>query len=75
MASAATVKWLDRLIWTLIFGGLLTLVVGLAIQRGDEATGWSFVVVGAVLVATGIPLIWLRSRLQVTRPTPSKGHP
>ena len=53
----------DKLIWTLIFGGLLILGPGFALQRSGEAWGWLVVVAGALAVATGIVLVWVRSRM------------
>ena len=63
MASAKTIAWIDRLVWTLIFGGLFTLVLGLAVLSRSAGAGWSLVVVGGVLVIGGVVLIGVRSRL------------
>ena len=54
---------LQQLIWVLIYGGLLTLVLGLSVQRTDDAIGWSLVAGGAIVAAIGFALIYLRSRL------------
>ncbi|MFN3570178.1 MAG: hypothetical protein ACK4VX_07880 [Polaromonas sp.] len=54
---------LQQLIWVLIYGGLLTLVLGLSVQRSDDAIGWSMVVGGGVLAVLGFFLIYVRSRL------------
>ena len=54
---------LQQLIWVLIYGGLLTLVLGLSVQRSDDAIGWSMVAGGAVVAAIGFALIYVRSRL------------
>ena len=53
---------LEALIWVLIYGGLLLAGLGLAVQRSDDALGWSMVVVGAIVVVIGVVLIWVRSR-------------
>jgi hypothetical protein len=53
---------LEVLIWALIFGGLLTLGLGLSVRRGDVALGWGLVTAGAVAGALGVLLIWVRSR-------------
>jgi hypothetical protein len=66
MASARTLSRLQTLVWVLIYGGLLTLVLGLSTQRTDDALGWSMVVVGGVVAAIGFLLIWVRSRLKAT---------
>jgi membrane-associated phospholipid phosphatase len=64
MASVRALARLQKVVWILIYGGLLTLVLGLATQRTDEATGWPLIVVGGVLAAFGVVLIWVRSRLK-----------
>ncbi len=54
---------LHKIIWALIYGGLLTLVLGVSVQRMDNAIGWTMVVVGGILAAIGAVLIYVRSRL------------
>jgi hypothetical protein len=66
MASPRTVAWIERLIWTLIYVGMFTAVLGLATRSRDSATGWSLIVLGAVVAAVGVVLIWVRSRLDKT---------
>ena len=66
MATARTLLWIERLIWTLIYGGLFALVIGLATRAQDGALGWSLIVVGACIAAVGAVLIWVRSRLEQT---------
>lgn len=63
MASAGTLAWIDRLVWALIYGGLFTLILGLAALPAHAVASWSLIVVGAVLVAAGVVLIWVRVRL------------
>ena len=65
MASAQTLARLDTLIWVLIFGGLLTLVLGLAVARADTTLGWILGLTGGVLAVVGGGLIVVRSRLRV----------
>jgi len=67
MASPRTVAWIERLIWTLIYGGLFTAVIGLATRSRDETTGWSLIILGALVTAAGAVLIWVRSRLDERR--------
>ena len=64
MAAPSTLQRLQKLIWVLIYGGLLTLVLGIATARTDEATGWVLVVGGGVVAAVGVVLIAVRARLQ-----------
>ena len=63
MASPRTLAWLDRLVWTLIYGGLFTLILGLAALPSHIVASWSLIVIGAVLAAAGAALIWVRARL------------
>lgn len=69
MAAPRTLQRLHKLIWVLIYGGLLTLVLGLATVRADEATGWVLMVGGGVVAALGVALIAVRARL-----TTDPGH-
>ena len=55
---------LETLIWVLIYGGLLTLVVGLFMSRREDGAGFEMVVGGAVLAAIGACLIYVRSKLR-----------
>ena len=63
MASARTLARLDKLIWTLIFGGLLVLVLGIASHDEARMAGWSLSVLGGIVAAVGFVLIYVRSRL------------
>ena len=68
-ASPTTIVWIERLVWILIYGGLLVMILGLFLVRGGEAPvlGSVLLVKGGLAVAAGVFLIWLRSRL---KPTP-----
>ena len=55
---------LDALTWTLIYGGLLTPILGLWVESGDDDTSWLLVTAGTVAAATGIVLIYVRSRIK-----------
>ena len=63
MASARTLARLDKLIWALIFGGLLVLVLGIASHDEARTAGWSLSVLGGIVAAVGFVLIYVRSRL------------
>ena len=54
---------LDVLIWVLIFGGMFAVVLGFASHQVAPATGWSLMVFGGCIVAVGVVLIGVRSRL------------
>ncbi|MCF8168792.1 MAG: hypothetical protein K9K38_16100 [Rhodoferax sp.] len=58
---------LERLTWVLIYAGLVALVLGGFIVRtqGQDATAWF--VVGTLAVATGVVLIYVRSRMREDR--------
>ncbi|KQW24754.1 MULTISPECIES: hypothetical protein [unclassified Acidovorax] len=64
MAAAHTLQRLHKIIWALIYGGLLTLVLGIATARTDAATGWVLMVGGGVVAAVGVVLIAVRARLK-----------
>ena len=64
MAAPSTLQRLQKLIWVLIYGGLLTLALGIATARTDTATGWVLMVGGGVVAAVGVVLIAVRARLK-----------
>jgi hypothetical protein len=59
--KAATV---EKLVWVLIYGGLLLGGLGLFVDREGSALGIGMVVIGAVAALVGIVLVWVRSRMQ-----------
>jgi len=64
MATLNNLKRIQQLIWVLIYGGLLALVLGLSVERHDQAMGWSMVVGGGCVALLGAVLIYVRSRLK-----------
>ena len=64
MAAAHTLQRLHKIIWALIYGGLLTLVLGIATARTDASSGWVLMVGGGVVAAVGVVLIAVRARLK-----------
>lgn len=64
MATPRTIARVQALIWVLIYGGLLTLILGIATERADQAEGWPLVLGGGVAAAAGCVLIWVRSRMK-----------
>lgn len=58
-----TVAKVDVLIWTLIYGGLLTLACGLALRTFDGALARIVSTVGVGGAGIGAVLIWVRSRM------------
>ena len=55
---------LSALTWILIYGGLLALVWGVWVERGDEDTGWLMMTGGGLAAAIGFSLIYIRSRIK-----------
>jgi len=53
---------LDKLIWVLIYSGLLFACLGAFVMRGDAVLGWIIVIAGVLDAVAGAVLIWLRSR-------------
>ena len=55
---------LGALTWVLIYGGLLTLVWGVWVDRADGNAGWLMMAGGALAAAIGFFLIYIRSRIK-----------
>jgi hypothetical protein len=66
MASLLAIVRLQKFIWVLIYGGLLTLVLGLSVQRTDGPMGLAMSIGGGFIAACGVALIYLRSRMKET---------
>jgi len=64
MASLLTSQRLHTIIWVLVYGGLLTLVLGLSVQRSDDDLGWSMVAAGLVVALLGFALVFVRARMK-----------
>ena len=54
---------LHKIIWTLIFGGLITIILGIFVERAGDPMGWMMVAAGGVLTAMGVVLIYVRSTM------------
>lgn len=67
LTSSRAIARLQALIWVLIYGGLLTLVLGISAARQDEDVGSLLMWGGGAVAAIGFALIYVRSRL-------SSGH-
>ena len=55
---------IETWVWVLIYGGLLSLCLGVFVLRAGAAFGWALVVVGGVAVLVGAGLVVMRSRMQ-----------
>lgn len=54
---------MERLIWTLIYGGLIAVVLGYFLEKSQEQNGSELLAGGGMAVAAGVILIWVRSRM------------
>ena len=54
---------IDILIWALLYGGLLSVGLGLAVSRSDAALGWGVVTAGGIVAAVGAALVYVRSKM------------
>lgn len=59
-----SVARLETLIWVLIYGGLLAVGLGVMLARESVALGATIAVVGGIVAAAGVVLIWVRSRMK-----------
>lgn len=64
MTSISTLKRMQQLTWVLIYGGLLTLVLGVSVRRTDDALGWTLLAVGAMVALAGFALVLMRARMK-----------
>ena len=71
MSSARIDTW----VWVLVYGGLVVLGIGLTVQRSDGTFGWTIALVGALLIAAGALLVWIRSRTTADNPATEKKAP
>jgi uncharacterized membrane protein HdeD (DUF308 family) len=54
----------ERTIWVLIYGGLLSIVLGTFIDQQEAQDAELFYQLGGLAVAAGVVLIYVRSRLR-----------
>lgn len=54
----------DTLIWVLIYGGSLGIGLGLSVQRENRPLGVALAIVGGIVAAIGVALIYFRSRMK-----------
>ena len=64
MTSISNLKRMQQLTWVLIYGGLLTLVLGVSVRRTDDALGWTLLAVGSVVALAGFALVLMRARMK-----------
>ena len=54
----------ERTIWVLIYGGLLSVVVGSFLEQQEAQDASLFYHLGALAVGAGVVLIYVRSRMR-----------
>ena len=54
---------LERMTWTLIYGGLLSVLLGFSLQKAEVSYASAFMVGGGASALLGVLLILLRARL------------
>lgn len=75
MPTPRALARLDALIWSLIFGGLFVLILGIASHDETRIGGWSLSVLGGLATAAGVVLIFVRARLRETPPPGAQSTP
>jgi hypothetical protein len=63
MERQKALDWLGRMIWILVYGGLILLIVGYRTLAESATAGWALMIAGAVITVLGFFLIWMRSRI------------
>jgi hypothetical protein len=58
----------EKLIWVLIYGGLLVLSLSVFVARRTDVIGVLLTLAGAVATVVGVALVWLRSRMNADPP-------
>jgi len=66
----STAKRLQTWAWVLIYAGMVLVALGLSVRRSDATLGWGIAGPGVTLIAIGIVLIWVRSRMKDPKETP-----
>ena len=66
---------LETLTWVLIYGGLLTCGLGLAVGDRDAGLSLGLLAGGAAAAVGGVVLIWVRSRRSAARSDPPPHDP
>lgn len=64
MSSEQNKTRIQKGAWICLYGGLLAVVLGTVFQRQNLDLGDGFQIGGAIVAATGVLLIWLRSRMK-----------
>lgn len=69
-------KTVETVTWALIYGGLVSALIGIALrQYGSPTLAWGLIAVGALAAVVGVGLIGLRSRMPDPRVPPAAKPP
>jgi hypothetical protein len=60
----------EKLIWVLLYGGLLVLSLSVFVARRTDTLGALLTLAGGVATVVGVALVWLRSRMKADSPPP-----
>jgi len=74
LTAAVTTATIDKLIWVLVYGGLLMVSLGIFVKRRDADLGWTLIGLGALVALVGAVLVWVRSRMPQD-PPPKQERP
>ena len=66
MKTARIETW----VWILVYVGLIVFGLGLSVRHSDASFGAVVAMIGGLLVAAGVLLIWLRSRMSADKHQP-----
>jgi hypothetical protein len=64
MATEINKLRVERLVWVLVYGGLIALVLGMFVQRYDRLLADILQIGGTIVAGIGALLIWVRSRMK-----------
>jgi hypothetical protein len=54
---------IEMWIWILVYLGMILFGLGLSVLRADSSLGWGIAALGFALGASGVALIYVRSRM------------
>ena len=63
-ASNKLLQRIERLTWSLSYGGLLTLILGWWVIPSDDGSGYLLLGCGAVIAVIGFLMIYVRSKIK-----------
>ena len=55
---------IEKLIWVVLYGGLLVVGLGLSVRSSDGPLGTGIAIGGGLVAAFGLVLIYVRSRMK-----------